>query len=143
MRKAVLLIRIWNETRSLADLPTEDLDSVLDGAFNFNRESKTKKDAATTLDESSTMGEARSAQMSAEHASDIDSLKSAAKRIRSKAYEKGWISPKSTKALDVLEKSERVLTSSERNALNFLLDRMRTDTALQNEVLLLSRALVS
>ena len=35
MRRAALRVRIWNEIRSLADLPTEHLESVLDGAFNM------------------------------------------------------------------------------------------------------------
>ena len=35
MRRAALRVRIWNEIRSLADLPSEDLAGVLDDAFEL------------------------------------------------------------------------------------------------------------
>ena len=40
MRQAVLRVRVWNEIRSLADLPTDALASVLDGAFGLPGEGR-------------------------------------------------------------------------------------------------------
>ena len=45
----------------------------------------------------------------------------AATRVRAEAGKRGWISSKSSKALEVVVQGQRKLTSSERNALDFLL----------------------
>ena len=67
----------------------------------------------------------------------------AATRVRAEAGERGWISPKSSKALEVVVEGQRELTSSERNALDFLLKRMRSAAVLDDDVSQLKRAVAS
>ena len=106
MRQAILRVRVWNETRSLADLPREDLDIVLDCAFNVTQESE-----HTKLGASDSPGFSSRSEISVEQSSDqreIDeSLIRAAKRIHAEAQERGWISPKSSKALNGIKKREQ------------------------------------
>ena len=46
MRRAALRVRIWNEIRSLADLPTDALAGVLDRAFGLFAESRPDENSA-------------------------------------------------------------------------------------------------
>ena len=99
MRQAVLRVRVWNETRSLADLPPKELADVLDDAFNVNQ-------SASKSAESSRLSDADVKHSSLECAIDVDSLVRDAILIRTKALEQGWLSRKSSKALSVLEKGK-------------------------------------
>lgn len=146
MRRGILRIRIWNELRSLASLPGHELTDVLDDAFDLpkGREATTPGSArqrpATAEGTVDTEG---SGEEQAEQQPDPDPVKPtnanhtfklAAMRIRDEARKRRWISPKSSKALDVVEQGQRDLTSSERNALNHLLSRMESAAVLHEEV---------
>ena len=67
------------------------------------------------------------------------SVSIAAMRVSVAARERGWISPKSEKALNLLQEGQLRLASSVRNALAYLLSRMRSGALLDNEVSLISR----
>ena len=67
MRRAALRARIWNEIRSLADLPTDILASVLDRAFGVPAEDSPEENSVVEppppeVDESPTSGGARNGQ---------------------------------------------------------------------------------
>ena len=154
MRRAALRVRIWNEIRSLGDLSSEDLAAVLDDAFNLPLE---REDASTNaVGQRSVSAGVEGLQRSAgsrfdsqatddsvERADNGDSLILAAKRVRAEARERGWISPKSSKALEVVLEGQRELTSSERNSLDFLLKRLRSAAVLHDDVARLVRAVAS
>ena len=151
MRRAALRVRIWNEIRSLGDLSSADLAGVLDDAFDLPVE---HEDAGTNaagqrgvsagvdgLQRSAgSRSDSQATDDSVERADNGDPVILAAKRVRVEAGERGWISPKSSKALEVVVERQRELTSSERNALDFLLNRMRSAAVLGDEVTRLARA---
>ena len=155
MRQAALRVRIWNEVRSLADLPSEELTAVLDDAFDLPRgraigdvSASERRGALAEADgllQRSAASQPVSQAMPSptQHADTRNPVTLAATRVRAEAGERGWISPKSSKALDVVEAGQRELTSSELNALEFLLDRMRSASILQDDVSQLSRAVAS
>ena len=152
MRRAALRVRIWNEIRSLADLPSEDLAGVLDDAFGLPEEREDAGTSATGQRRAS--AEAERLRTSAGSRSDsqvtgspvehadlgLDRMALAAKRVRAEAEERGWISPKSSEALEVVVERQRELTSRERNALVFLLERMNSAAVLLDDVSELTRA---
>ena len=151
MRRAALRVRIWNEIRSLADLASEDLPSVLDGAFDLPSEQqdasrRVARQRATAAEAEGlrryggSKSDSRATDSPVERADLGDPVMLAAKRIRAEAGERGWISPKSSKALGVVAEGDRELTPSERNALDFLLKRMRSAAVLLDDVSQLAHA---
>ena len=145
MRRATLRVRIWNETRGLADLPSEELAGVMSDAFNLPPERGVVETGATGrsdapaetkgLQESADIEHGSPAKRSLASAQDaVDSVLLAASRVLAEAGARGWISPKSSTALDVIAEGKRELTPSERNALRFLLKRMRSASLLDDEV---------
>lgn len=118
MRRAALRVRIWNEIRGLADLPSATLARVLDGAFDL------PVDALPDNREDSGSRSAR-----------------AAGRILEEATRRRWISPKSMAGLVALGEEPCDLSRSERNAVAYLLGRMRAVTELHEDVALLARAI--
>ena len=153
MRRAALRVRIWNETRSLADLPSGVLAGVLDDAFDLPRESDEANpgtagrrggsaDAEGLRGSAGSESESQAAQSPAELPDVGDPVVLAATRVRAEARKRGWISPKSSKALEAVVEGQRELVSSERNALDFLLKRMRSASVLHDDVSQLERAAV-
>ncbi len=155
MRRAALRARIWNEIRSLADLPSEHLADVLDDAFDIPAE---RGDTAAVVAErmasedqsegprGSSGGEpdpqyTETPEKSMDESNHSVSL--AAMRVLEEARKRGWISPKSSRALNVLHQGQGKLNSRERNALNYLLSRMRSATLLHKEVSQVSLAVTS
>ena len=155
MRRAILRIRIWNELRCLANLPGDGLARVLDDAFYLRGEReapahRTASQRPATAEGTvgaQVPGNEQSAPPPARDpvkpTSTNHTLCLAAMRIRDEARERRWISPKSSKALDVVEKGQADLTPSERNALNYLLSRMKSAAVLHEEVSQLLRLVAS
>ena len=150
MRRAVLQVRIWNEIRSLADLPSDDLAETLDDAFDLLRDREATNTHEAGRTETSATAEvlrrpqgiksnSQPTRILAEQGGLRSSAILATTRVRTEAEERGWISPKSSKALEVIAEGQRQLTSSERNALEFLLSRMQSASVLQEEVVQLLR----
>ena len=155
MRRAALRIRIRNEIRSLADLPSELLTGSLDDAFDIATDHAATAETgderrATEVD--GTEGPCGTAcdKADSQHTQNSempmgvpsDSVSIAAMRVLLAARKRGWISPKSEKALNALQEGNLRLASSERNALDYLLSRMRSGALLHNEVSLISRSVV-
>ena len=67
--------------------------------------------------------------------------KRAARRILREAKKRRWLSPKSKAALTALQEETCELRRSERNALAYLVERMRPISKLRDEVALLARTL--
>lgn len=154
MRRAALRVRIWNETRSLADLPFEDMAGVVDDAFDLPRECEDADTSAAgrrggSAEAEGLRGSAGSqseslvTQSPAELSDLGDPVILAATRVRAEAEKRGWISPRSSKALEVVVEGQRELTSRERNAFDFLLKRMRSAAVLHDDVSQLARAVAS
>ena len=154
MRRAILRVRIRNEIRSLADLPTETLACVLNEAFGLPTEGRHVETSAAewtpqAVHGSRTLagsggGDSRRQPTSVPRRTPEDPIRlrtRAARRIFTEARKRRWISPKSTAALTALQKGTCDLDLSERNALAYLLGRMRAVAALQEDVALLVRAI--
>ena len=150
MRRAVLRARIWNEIRSLADLPAEALESVLDEAFDLPARGRHDGTSAAagipqTVHGSHTLagsgvGDAPSppARVSRDTPKDLVRLRAqAARRILTEAKKRRWVSGKSKAALAALQEETCDLGLSERNALEYLLGRMRAVPAMREDVALL------
>ena len=133
MRRAALRVRIRNEIRSLADLPSERLTGVLNEAFDLEGP---REDGSNGADSQTASSQKPMADLN-------HSVSLAAMRVLGMAKERGWISPKSSKALNVLQQGERKLTSREQKALDYLLRRMRSAALLHEEVSRLSSAVAS
>ena len=154
MRRAALRVRIWNEVRSLADLPPEDLASVLDEAFDLPQGSETTDASAGERTDSSERAKGRHESEDGKSNSQLmmvpiekgnvpDPVVLATTRVRAEAEERGWISPKSSKALKVIEEGKRELTRRERNALQYLLSKMQSASVLLEDVSQLLRIIAS
>ena len=152
MRRAVLRVRIWNEIRSLVDLPSEHLADLLDDAFGVPAEHREKAIAETPRLPEEVDGAQnlprnagnevplRPTKTSGEVQRDAGGARlQAVRRIRDAAEQSGWMSRKSSRALNVIEQGQRDPTRKERNALNYLLERMRSAAILPGEVSLLSQ----
>ena len=153
MRRAVLRVRIWNEIRSLSDLPSDHLTDLLDDAFGVPAERRGKAATETDRIPEQTDGAQKQAGNAGnetplqrtEASGEVQSNARRARlqtvgRIREAAERRGWISRKSSRALNVIEQGQRDLTRKERNALNDLLGRMRLAAVLPEDVSLLSQA---
>lgn len=134
MRRAALRVRIWNEIRSLADLPAETLARVLDGAFGLPGGGQ--PDSAGGDPRPQSNGSPRDTR-----ADSIRARAHAARRILEEATRRHWISPRSMAGLAKLGEDRYDLSRSERNALAYLLGRMRKVPELTEEVALLAQAL--
>ena len=153
MRRAVLRVRIWNEIRSLADLPAETLERVLDRAFELpvkdRDEDEPAAEGATEERGSQTAAGAGGGGPRQQPAgisqgapeNTISPRVDAAQRILAEATKRRLISPKSMAALVALGEEPCDLSRSQRNALAHLLARMRTATDFREEVALLERAI--
>lgn len=110
MRRAALRVRIWNEIRSLVDLSTDALGTILNRAFDLPAEDRPDE---------------------------IPSRARAARHVLREAKKRRWLSSKSEAALTALQDETWELSRSQRNALAFLLGRMRAVSVLPEEVALL------
>lgn len=156
MRRAVLRVRVWNEVRSLADLPAGTLERVLDRAFELPFEDRLEDESAVEggptngrgaeTSAGSGGGEPRQQPAGVSHGPREDATRStvrAAQRVLAEATRRRLISPKSMAALVALGEGPRDLDRSQRNALAHLLSRMRTAEALKDDVALLERVISS
>ena len=151
MRRAILRVRIWNEIRSLADLPTETLACVLDEVFGLPVQGRHEETSAAETPQEvhgsqtlagSSDGHRQSASAPRSTPEDPIQLGArAAQRILTEARHRRWASPKSTAALTALQEGSSDLVLSERNALAYLLGKMHAVAALQEDVALLARAI--
>ena len=154
MRRAVLRVRIWNEIRSLADLPIKALACVLDGAFGLPVKGRHEETSAAERTPREVHGSRTFAKSGGGGAhrqptrvprktpeDPIRLTARAARRILTEARQRRWISPKSTAALTALQEGTCDLGRSERNVLAHLLGRMRAVAAVQEDVALLARAM--
>lgn len=150
MRRAALRVRIWNEIRSLADVPSQELVGLLDDAFEMpTKQGERSVPAAADLADGrqgmaaaangGQLRQAETPEMARNDAAQASSL--AAALVLDAAKQRGWISKKSSAALHILQEGELALTSRQRNALSHLLNRMRTDAMLSEEVSLLSQVI--
>ena len=151
MRRAALRVRIWNEIRSLADLSADTLWSVLNRAFDLPAEdhhdetSAAEGTAQSTGSRTSSRYGAREAmrrqptRVSRPTPRDAIRLRArAARNILREAKKRRWLSRKSKAALTALQEEAYELRRSERNALAYLLRRMRTVAAMREDVALLT-----
>lgn len=136
MRRAVLRVRIWNEIRSLADLPAETLARVLDGAFDLPGEVEHDSGGGDPRPQPTGFPDGNGAASNRRRAH-------AARRILEEATRRRWISPKSMASLVALGQEPCHLNRSERNALAYLLERMRAVAELHEEVVLLAHVISS
>lgn len=134
MRRAVLRVRIWNEIRSLTDLPTETLARILDDAFDLPRDDPHDSGGGDPRLQTEGFLSSNGADSSRRRAR-------AARRILEEATRRRWISPKSMAGLVALGEDPYDLSRSERNALAYLLERMRAVTGLHEEMALLARVI--
>ena len=152
MRRAALRLRIWNETRSLVDLPSNQLEVVLATAFDMPTEREKNVAAANKLlrDEMNAVGsppgtdDNGAKRQQSEYPIGARVILSSAKShaatlILNEAKKRRWLSPKSINALNVLRDGTRDLTSSERNAFNYLLGKLRSAAILPEEISQLSQ----
>lgn len=153
MRRAVLRVRIWNEIRSLADLPPDILARTLDEVFGLPAGSEEKETSLGGLPSARGKGvhalpgseeskpNRRQGGIPASESDDtIHATSRAASRVLTAAKQRRWISPKSTAALTALKEGQRDLARSDQNALLHLLWRMSAAALLPEEVTLVSRA---
>ena len=150
MRRAALRVRIWNEIRSLVDVPSEELVGLLDDAFDMpTKQGERSVPAAADLADGRQgmaaaangghLRQAEAPEMARNDATQASSL--AAALVLDEAKQRGWISKKSSAALHILQEGELALTSRQRNALSHLLNRMRTEAILSEEVSLLTQVI--
>ena len=156
MRRAALRLRIWNETRSLVDLPAEQLAAVLATAFDMPAEHARNATSADEQlsDESNGVDSVLAADASgakrqqSKYPSGARDVRSSAKSraatlIFNEAKRRRWLSPKSINALNVLRDGTRDLTSSEQNAFSYLLGKLRSAAILPEEISQLSQDVAS
>ncbi len=134
MRRAVLRVRIWNEIRSLADLPAKALARVLDDAFDLPDDGQHDSEGGDQRWQTEGLPSSNGADSTRRRAG-------AARRILEEATRRRWISPKSMAGLVALRQEPWHLDRSERNALAYLLERMRAVAELHEEVALLARVI--
>lgn len=152
MRRAALRVRIWNEIRSLADLPSEDLAGTLDDAFDIRTEhgiseapkSPRRVSEAGLADGHGAFGHDGAKSQRREDSDEplgdtIPRILLVAASVRTQARKRGWLSPKASRGL--LDLGQRSLTIPERNAINHLLGRMRSARLLLEEVSEISKAI--
>lgn len=141
MRRAILRIRIRNEIRSLADLPPDDLSSFLDGIFGVPDQSAPARDGTSGIPDSRYDAPGRQSEydkqveaLEAELSMSGSSMVDAARRVRQEAGKRGWLSPKSQSALETLQEGHNPLDRGERNALDYLLGRLRDAGVLEEDI---------
>ena len=157
MRRAILRIRIWNEVRSLAELPVKDLEKVLADAFNLPVIGKQNEETPVVgRNEFTATKESRDRRVSAEdqesaHGGVANAAADASEnprtmsgvigRILTEAKRRRWISPKSMAAMQALDAGKRDLSTNDRNSLEYLFRRMRAAGILLEEVAQISQAI--
>ncbi|MEQ8372599.1 MAG: hypothetical protein RID22_05830 [Roseibium aggregatum] len=141
MRRAVLRIRIRNEIRNLTELSERELIELLDDAFGVvdRARSDGRRDQSEARMEYSEQnlgdGDNMHQQVSIDAAGTEAQVCSAAVRsVLQEAEIRGWLSPKSTAALNALLTSRRDLKTSEHNSLEHLLGRMSDASVLLEEI---------
>ena len=132
-RRAVLQIRARNEVRSLDELPVQSLVAVLDQIFEIPV-------ATPELHGSSTI-DVDNRETSVFNGVESNVLTMAATRLLDEARRWNLLSPNSNAALQSILALEFQLTSSERNALRYLLERMEGIGLLESEIQVLSTAI--
>lgn len=141
MRRAILRIRVRNEIRSLADLPPGVLASFLDGVFGVpDQSAPTRGGTSKALDSPDVAPSRRSEDdkqvetLEAELSMSGSSIADAARKVREEAGKRGWLSPKSQSALEILRERHAPLDRGERNALDYLLGKLSDAVVLADEI---------
>ena len=132
-RRAMLLIRARNEVRCLDELPGQSLAAVLDLIFETPA-------ATPELHGNSTIDVEHSGTSTFNGVAST-ALTIAATRLLEEARRWNLLSPKSNAALQSILALEFKLTSSERNALRYLLERMEGIGLLKSETQMVSTAI--
>lgn len=156
MRRAALRTRVWNETRSLADLSSDEFAQVLADAFDIPVETSPETTEATAAvsgparDEVNLHVVGHDAAESQgldppERAPTITAVatSTAATRVLEEAAGRRLLSTNSKRALQAVRDGGRPLTRREKNALNHLLKRMASVEELRDEISELSRSVSS
>ncbi len=156
MRRAALRTRVWNETRSLADLPSDELARVLAGAFDIPVETSPEPaEAAAAV--SGPVRDEINLHVGGHHAAQAQGLdvperaptvtsaaaSEAATRVLEEAAGRRLLSRNSKRALHAVREGSRSLTRRERNALNHLLRQMASVEELRDVISELSRSVSS
>lgn len=131
-RRAMLLIRARNEVRCLDELPGQSLAAVLDLIFETPATPEPHGNSTIDVENPGTStfnGVASTA------------LTMAATQLLDEARRWNLLSPKSNAALQSILALEFELTSSERNALRYLLERMEGMGLLESETQVMSTAI--
>lgn len=131
-RRAMLLIRARNEVRCLDELPGQSLAAVLDLIF--------ETPATPELYGNSTV-DVENPGASTFNGVESTALTMAATQLLDEARRRNLLSPKSNAALQSILALEFELTSSERNALRYLLERMEGMGLLKSETQVMSTAI--
>lgn len=141
MRLAMLRIRIRNEIRALAELPTTDLSQLLDQAFGTPVSKPGANEIPASVSNAAQTGQAPrgtdSEQVRIVEAATGEfalSFGEAVDKIDAEAERRGWLSPKSRLALDNLRNGAEELGTNERNALEYLLGRLSASSVLGAEI---------
>ena len=132
MRRAILRIRVRNEIRSLADLPASDLAEFLDGVFGVTDQPASI--AGSQSDVPHVFNAVRKARSADDELVAETSLADAAQNVRQEARRRGWLSPKSQSALEILAAGGTALERGERNALDYLLGRLSDAGVLAHDI---------
>lgn len=144
MRRAILRIRILNETRALASLPPAILSNLLDQIFGLPAQMantdidgpKVRQPDFASPERSEDDHEQVTALQGARSVS-VPPRLSTIERIWREADGRGWLSPKSRAALKNLQSGNKTLQRSERNALDHLLGRLSDAGTLTTETSIL------
>ncbi|EJM85116.1 hypothetical protein PMI34_04367 [Pseudomonas sp. GM74] len=130
-RRAMLQIRVKNEVRCLDELPAENLAVVLDTIFETPVATSIKGSDVVTS--SANSFDVTPLENSTFNGVTSTALIAAATRVLDEAKRWNLLSPKSNSALKSLLASEFDLTSNERNALKYLLERIENIGLLEEE----------
>lgn len=129
-RRALPVIRVRNEVRCLDELPSESLAVILDEIFGTPVVESCLQIAPYKPVEKTAVCSFRSAEN--------DALIRAATQLLAEAKRWGLLSPKSNAALQSMLALEFELTSSERNALRYLFERMDGVGICESEIRLMA-----
>lgn len=138
MRRAILRVRVWNEIRSLSGLPEQELAAVLDYAFTIPSEGSQSVPGEREDIEIDQTRDGTGAD-----GPRLVNLATPLSRIEAEAGRRGWLSPNSRAALASLRTNAAALGQSERNALRFLLERMRTAQVLTADIDQVARTVIA
>lgn len=134
-RRAIPQIRVRNEVRCLDELDISELEALLDEAFETSSTT-----AVNTGTSESSYQPSSSRDSATDNLPQAVDIVEAAKKLEEMAQRWGLLSPKSSAALKVIALNNTSLTSSERNSLLYLMDRVEDIGLIEYEITLLRSA---